>query len=272
MKSASGAPGVVLVGGLTGAAGVTVRGDDVLFTDETRVLSVPKTGGPLSVIAFGESLPMVVVADADAIYWLNRGEGMVAGVLMRSGSDGNLSTLIDEIDTPSDLAIDDTSVYFAAAAATVNGESVEGPLVRVAKATGAADVLVKGIQEPGGITVDALDVYWIDQLAGGPAPGQVLTMPKAGGTVVTVLETAASTPIRVSVDATYAYVTGITDPAAIGFLGRVPRQGGMPKALDQTPNTGYGAVANDASAIYFTVGWSAGNVPPGTASVVRICK
>ena len=60
------------------------------------------------------------------------------------------------------------------------------------------------------------------------------------------------TPDRLLLDAT---AEAVELPALTGYM-----------------ETLYGAVANDASSIYFTVAWSAGNVPPGTASVVRICK
>jgi hypothetical protein len=277
VKSTSGAPGVVLAEGFTDVAGLAVRGDDVFFADETRVLSVPKAGGAVTVVATMQSLPTAIVTDAGAIYWLNYGEGILAGSLVESVGGGPPEVVMDSIGTPSDLAIDgDGNLYFAAAIAVVDGMPVSGPLVRVSPATGAATVLAIGVQEPAGIAVDAANVYWLETVSfQGGFPGRLRTLPKTGGTPKDLASTQDVLAIRLSVDDAFAYMTGMegTGPTGRGVLWRVPLGGGTFTEVDHTLETLYGALANDATSLYFTIGWADQTmIPPDAPSVRRLCK
>ena len=275
MKSSLDAPGTPLAEGLVSPGGVAVFGDTVFWTEQSRVVSMPKTGGPMTVVATGQSLPLAVVADASGVWWLNYGQGILAGSLVVSRSGGAPEVVVEQIDTPSDLAMDGTHLYFGAALAKVGGQIVQGPLVRVPKAAGAPDLVAKGLHEPAGLAVDGARLYWLEQVNDHSSfPGRLRAWQKSGGGPVDLASTADVLTLRVAVDDRNAYVTGLqgTGTASHGVLSRVALAGGPVTELQRTNGTVYGAVAVTASAVYWTIGWSKGTQPAGTASVRKTCK
>jgi hypothetical protein len=275
MKSSLDGPGAPLAQGLVSPNGVGVFGDTVYFTEQTRVMSVPKAGGATSVVATGQSLPMVVVADEGGVWWLNYGQGILAGSLVHSRAGGMPETIMDQIDTPSDLAMDRTHLYLAAALAKVSGQIVMGPLVRVPKPTGAPELLAQNLHQSAGVTVDAARLYWLERVNDVSSfPGRLRALPTGGGAPLDLASTGDRLAIRVAVDEKDAYVTGLqgTGSASHGVLVRVGLGGGAVTELARTNGTVYGAVAVTKTAVYWTLAWSQGAQPPGTPSVRKICK
>lgn len=275
MKSGLDGPGAPLAEGLESPSGVAVSGGDVFFTELTRVTRMPKVGGAREVIAEGQNLPMVVVADESGVWWLNRGQGIASGSLVLSLGGGSTQTVFDQIDTPSDLVMDATHLYFAASFAKVNGTFVSGPLVRVPKPTGAPELLAQDLHEPAGLLVEGSQLYWLEQVDATSAfPGRLRVMPKEGGTPSDVAGNDDVLALRVAVDGTSAYVTGLegTGAEAHGVLRRIDLASGTWAELARTNGTVYGAVRSTADAVYWTVQWAPGAQPPGSPSVRKLCK
>ncbi len=78
-----GGKATTLAGPLLGEApcGIAVSGDTLFITlrDTGRVVSMPKTGGPLTELAYQQPKPHGIAVDDKAIYWANT----VAGSIMR---------------------------------------------------------------------------------------------------------------------------------------------------------------------------------------------
>jgi hypothetical protein len=84
-------------------------------------------------------------------------------------------TLADKLDSPHDLAIDDSFVYF------VEDDSDEGTVKKVAKTGGNVTTLASNLAEPLAIAVDSTHVYWLERNNG--SNGRLAKVSKNGGNV-----------------------------------------------------------------------------------------
>jgi hypothetical protein len=130
---------------------------DGIFTPLPGViLSVPKTGGVVSVLASGAESPFALALDEEHVYWaaagildFSEGELQPGGKIERVRKDGSeRRVLAGSLSAPLALVLDGNDVYYGESGLT-SGDSSIG-LFRVAKTGGAVttirgDVLVAGL-------------------------------------------------------------------------------------------------------------------------------
>ena len=111
-----------------------------------KILSLPLSGaGMPSSVVTGLDDPWAIAADASGIYWQDYGDGNVT----HATADGSANTLATNQFAGTTIAIDESSVYFAAA----------GKLSKVPKA-GGAPVVLAYVPNVFDIAVDDTSVYW----------------------------------------------------------------------------------------------------------------
>lgn len=118
------------------------------------------------------------------------------------------------------ITADDARVYVSA----FDAQEILG----VDKVTGATTVLASNQQEPGDITVDADDIYWVTAGAM-PGTGTVMSLPKAGGVEPTALVTQVLSPAGMLNDDAYVY--WLDGGGQTGALRRKPKAGGDVEVL-----------------------------------------
>jgi hypothetical protein len=112
------------------------------------------------------------------------------------------------------------------------------------------DVLADKQDMPAAIAVDSTHVYWAN--AGKAA---VRRVPKAGGAIETLWESADTGAYALALDATHAYF------GTVGGIGRVPKAGGAADTLETGDWPKW--IAVDADAVYFQTDARVGRVPKG---------
>ncbi len=187
----------------------------LLFTgDSQSILSVPKAGGATSTVVSG---------------------------LAPTGQPGPGGPVLS-------LAADGTNVYCSLPLAP-------GAVVRVPRGGGSPTTIALGADNGEIIAVDNTNLYWV----GGAPPigmatqGAVMTMPKAGGPVVTL---AATPPIPLSLSVNDTFVTWQTETSSgVGTITSVPKGGGA--AVTVASNVTFGEpfafadAAVDDTNVYF---------------------
>ncbi len=147
---------------------IAVDATNVYWTAWSNVVSVPKDGGVATTLGSGPTaayglaalpLPVAPGVTAQNIYWTvpsdpAGGPGVAGWVLAVPAAGGTTVTLASGTMTPSDIAIDDTSIYWADDTLT---QIMKMPL------DGGTPEALPGTFNPMGVTavaVDATSVYW----------------------------------------------------------------------------------------------------------------
>jgi streptogramin lyase len=111
--------------------------------------------------------PFEIAADADSIYWTERGSG---GVIRATLALGNPTSIAVGQTQPYGIALDDQYVYW-----TNEGTN---DVLRVPKAGGARTQIAGAQATPHGIVVDSSLVYWANQ-----SDGTIKATPPGGGAI-----------------------------------------------------------------------------------------
>jgi hypothetical protein len=120
----------------------------------TTLLTVDKSGG-IGLVTDDHARDHYLVSDGVFAYWISE-PGAAAAAIHRA-STSSAPAVIQSGGPLADLAVDDTSVYWA-----TNGSIMKAP-----KAGGSPTVVVSGMSaEPPSIAVDDQCVYWIDVVQG----------------------------------------------------------------------------------------------------------
>jgi hypothetical protein len=136
---------------------------------------------------------------------------------------------------PRFLAVDATSVYWAT--------GYPGVVLKAPIGGGTIATLASGLGQvaPWDIAVDATNVYWTTQ---GPAPNDVMQVPRDGGALVTIA--VAQLPVGIAVDATSVYWTD----QDVGTVMKAPIGGGTAVTLYSGLLPAY--IAVDGTSVYWT--------------------
>jgi sugar lactone lactonase YvrE len=104
---------------------------------------------PIPLVAWNKNWGRFVVGDV-AIYWTDPDQGAVMALPLDGG---NSSSIIMDLDSPRDLAVDAGHLYWA----SYDG----GTIMKLSLGDGTLTNLATGQNRPRGIVVDANSVYWI---------------------------------------------------------------------------------------------------------------
>jgi len=175
---------------------------------------------------------------------------------------------------PAGFAIDDNAVYFAVRGASLSGQTVDDALLRIPKGGAVGAALTTGLQNPTSVAVYGPDAYFLEQLDTPDTKRGLRSIPKAGGSVTPLASAPAVELFDVFVDSSGAYVTTFTGKLSpnVGTLLRVALDGSSTSELATTPAGHYRHVRTSATAIYWTIDWTADRPPADGASVRKLCK
>lgn len=253
---------------------LAVSGDDVYYaTTPAGVMSVSRSGGaPLAVVPKA-GIPSEIVAEPDAIYYLDYGSGIAAGRVRRVRKNDAPQDLITGLDIPGGIAVDTTHVYVVATLALVNMKASLGALLRAQKTGGAVEILAEGLHSPRRVALSGDRVYVLEQTdAHSALHGGLRWIPKSGGAITPVVTTDGAMPVDFTLDGGRVFLTTIHGTAPIGALQR----GNLDGQTDEwaaTSGSVYGAVRATSDAVYWTIGWpSTSPRPADGASVRKKCK
>lgn len=207
----------------------------VYFISEFGELGrVPKLGGEVDLISdeLGEWLPLSMVVDDTHVYigalpFEALFTPRPGAILKVPKSGGVVSTLLSDVLTPFEVALDDTHVYWAAAGTLdLLGGSIDpdGKIERVKKNGTSRQTLANGLSAPLGLALDSNDVYFGQSgIADGDPTVGLYRVAKSGGTVATL-------------DDDTVVVTLALDGNTIVFLGGNETTGGLLAAEKNAPS------------------------------------
>lgn len=146
------------------------------------VLRVPKEGGSIETLVTAFLNPTSVAVDDTHVYYTVAvsPEGEVRRV-PKSG--GEPEILLTAIDNPWDIAVDATHLYVS--------EMNRGRIIRQSKLGGTVEEIASGWVGTGWLGLGDNDVYFQACDTGPCTPVDLYSVPKAGGSPVSLLETAA---------------------------------------------------------------------------------
>ena len=180
--SATGASVVLAVGaGCSGISNIAVAGSTAYWvatdSNQQELQATPVNGGATATVEI-TTIPIAqIVANGEAIYWLEFGSPGTSMSAIRSipGSGGTATTLLNGFDTGAGtFAVDGSSVYYTTSADANAVDLVSRPL-----AGGASTTLVSSIPRPTKLIVAGGNVVWIDG-------GEVRSVPVGGGSPMTL--------------------------------------------------------------------------------------
>lgn len=210
-----------------------------LSQDGDAVLRQPLDGGPLKVLASGQSGPGSIVFDATHVYWVNFGDGHgKGGAVMKALKSGGAPTVIAEVQSPYAVAVYGDDVYWADFG---DADGKGGAVMKAPKSGGAPVVVAADQGGPAELVADERGLFWVNSVA-----GTVMKLPFVCGAPVT-LASGQDEPRGLAVDANFAYWAGDA-----GHVWRVPLDGGPAVRIsDSETNSRRGPIVTDKTGVYW---------------------
>jgi hypothetical protein len=261
--SKGGGTPVVLATGQDCPLGIAANGTDVFWTNNLAAGSVSKVssqGGPTVVLAANRNYPAGIAANGTDVFWVDGAPfGSAAlvpsGPLVRAAVDGGTPTVLVDVVSPRDVAIDSTHVYFT---------SRGGQYVEKVPLGGGAPVPLASSPDGyifGAIAVGGTGVYAIPALYGNLDDCNPAKISLAGGPPI-ILGGAVSTQCSnfsvsgvatdgVNVYWTEADASGDADVIDLnnGFVKKVSANDGVPVTL--AAGSSFTSIVVDDTSVYW---------------------
>lgn len=227
-----------------GIVGMAANGTSLFwmngFTNE--LITVPKSGGPVSVVISAETIASFAVDDSN-VYWEGSNDKGLNGIIVTPISGGTSMQLVSSVNG-AEIALDQDRVYW-----TVKGES---KIWSVSKSGGEPTVLVKGASAPRGLALDQDRMYWMQD---DTTSTQIRMMPKLGGEAG-VLAASSLDASMLIVDETRLYWNDSVsyDSNVHHRVQSVLKAGGFTNTLAADVLEPVYRVAVDAFCVYWTTG------------------
>ena len=172
--SLSGGSAATISSGATSPAGIAIDGANVYwseFSNPGGIRKAPLTGGAFTTLS-ADSNSLGVATDGINVYWTEN-VSTNNGKVRRASVDGGAAiTLANGLNSPWDLQLDTTSVFWI--------ENRSNGAVRQISITGGSPVdLATSLSEPVAIAQDGTYVYWIERNGGGAGSGTLKKVAKA---------------------------------------------------------------------------------------------
>ncbi len=207
--------------------------------------------------------PWGLALDGDHVYWSEQTPKNGLRRVLKSG--GAPETLATDSDWRSEVAVDDSRVYWVGSSGAVMAVPKDAP-------ASSPTVLVDQHAVVGGIALDATDVYWTDadSAGGARALGRVS---KAGGPAETVLAGYTFLGMTPTSDGASVYL-GVLDTTTTAHPTRILRLDTSTAAVTQLgESTLAGAFFSDGQYVYWTDDeWGVLAVPAGGGKTVRLAS
>jgi hypothetical protein len=201
--------GVTLADELGDVTDIALDADTVYATSVSKgqLLSVPKSGGNVTVLVTDVDSPGSIAVDAFNVYFTTK-----TAILKLDKHGGEPVVLASKQDPLWELAIDDDFVYWGTSRNC-------GAVVRVPK-TSTLRTTLAVVADPWSLDVDGSFVYWVS-----PETNAIWKMDKGGAGVPVVLAAGQTFPQNLVVDASGVYFThqvGANGVASVALTGGAP--------------------------------------------------
>ena len=261
-----GGPSAALVSTGKALRGLATDGTNVYWEEERY----PDPGGPQSsvrAIPVGGGAPVdlatgllalrggLVVRDTD-LFFADVNYVDTYRVMKVSTGGGSVTVLatVPSPELPTDIAVDDTKVYW----------TIKGAVKAVPSGGGTVETLVGGLGSPAGLVITPGELFWTETVCCTiRANGIVKKIPIAGGPV-TILASARDWPGDIAADASHVYwVEGGAYGEIEGYGGivKTPLTGGDVSAISDPGPGVLPPFAADDTNVYFANKWSVKKVP-----------
>lgn len=233
----------------------------VYYAMTGSIRRVARGGGPATQLISNAGQPFALTPRGADLFWVDYGDGIAAGSVHR-----NEAKIIEQLDTPTGLAVDGSRLFVACSLALVDQQGVMAPLLAANVDGSGLASLLQGLHQPGEVATFGGRVYWIEQTdAQSTLHGGVRSMDENGGVPKIEITLDGRLPVDLTADGDGAYVTALSQSEGALFHGST--------VVAKTAGVVYESVRTSATAIYWTIAWTSTSPPPSDgASVRKICK
>jgi hypothetical protein len=148
------------------------------------IRAIPKSGGASRVVAVSPAAVAAIRASDGWVYWTT--DANPGSAVYRAPTPGGTAQAVFQGHALTDLALDERNVYFADLPGTGAGS---GAVFSVAITGGEPVLLASGVTPWGGLTVDASDVWFVDEAVDAAF---IKRVPKSGGATTTLVSCTGS--------------------------------------------------------------------------------